>query len=503
MKPFPTAAWPKTRALLLLPVVLCLQALLLFHNLDLLPAWGDEVFTLQTVAHPIHEIVPILQRDIHPPVYYFVLHWWAQLPLPWTGIAALRAFSALTALLCTWMFDRLWLRRWRWDRRLLALALFAFSPCLLLYGRMARSYGMQAAVAMLAISLLWRWMFHPRESVNRVPPAFAAVVLLLYTHYLPGLAILSAFSLAAWKRLGPARVAWFVAAAALAYAPWIVTLAGAMAGWGRATGFQSHYALAGSMAIEQVLKIGFGLISMTIGESFSPLALPAVPIALWMAWRGCRIRTLGRPLWPLISLAAAAGYAGAARWVTWPFVAARLLWLLPFLTLAVAIGLTRGRHPFRHLATAAILVSFASSAFFYFRRENFVNLGYVAPVREIAVRIRAEGSARDLVLVDGYNADANALRLYLGNGVAFFSVMADTAVGAGAAAPAAQAVWVVRNTRDVSPGRLVSAVEAEACRNRASSQTLYDPYAAWQRRALRLVTGAEAPEYFYQVTVCR
>jgi len=357
---------------------------------------------------------------------------------------------------------------------------------------------------MLAIFLLWRWMCNSREpSMQRALPAFAAVVLLLYTHYLPGLAIVAAFSLAAWKRLGPARVAWFVVAVAVAYAPWIVTLAGAMAGWGRAQAFQSHYALARSMAIEQVLKIGFGLISMTIGECFSWLALPAVPIALWMAWRGCRIRTLGQPLVPLISQAAAAGYIGAARWVTWPFVAARLLWLLPFLTLAVAIGIARGHHPIRHFAAAAILVSFASSALFYFRRENFVNLGYVAPVREIAVRIRAEGSARDLVLVDGYNADANALRLYLGNGVAFFSVMADTAVGAGAAAPAAQAVWVVRNTRDVSPGRLVSAVEGEACRNRAREQALYDPYAAWERLALRLVTGAEAPEYFYQVTVCR
>lgn len=493
----------KTRALLPLLAVLCLQVLLLFHNLDLLPIWGDEVFTLQTVAHPIREIVPILQRDIHPPVYYFLLHWWAQLPLPWTGVAALRAFSALTALLCTWLFDRLWLRRWKPARRCLALALFAFSPCLLLYGRIARSYGMQAAVAMLAIFLLWQWMRNLRQSVKRTLPAFAAVVLLLYTHYLPGLAILAAFSLAAWKRLGPTRVALFVAAAAVVYAPWIVTLAGAVGGWGRAQGFQSHYALNRSMAIEQVLKIGFGLVSLTIGESFSPLALLVVPVAVWMAWRGCRVRTLGQPLWPLTSLAAAAGYIGAARWVTWPFVPGRLLWLLPFLTLAIAIGLTRGRHPVRHLAAGAILISFASSAIFYFRRENFVNLGYVSPVREIASRIRAEGAPRDLVLVDGYNADANALQLYLGNGIPLVSVMADTAAGARAAVAAAQTVWVVRNTRDVSPGGLVSAIESEACLNRARSRALYDPYTAWERSALSLVTGADAPEYFYLVTVCR
>src|SRR5690242_15337838 len=66
--------------------VLCVQALLLFHNLDLLPVWGDEVFTLRTVSHSLREIVTILEHDIHPPLYYFLLHWWARLPLPWTGV---------------------------------------------------------------------------------------------------------------------------------------------------------------------------------------------------------------------------------------------------------------------------------------------------------------------------------------------------------------------------------------------------------------------------------
>jgi len=66
-----------------------LQACLLFHALDLLPAWGDELFTLKLVPHPVREIIPIAQQDVHAPLYYLLLHSWLKLPLPWKGISAL------------------------------------------------------------------------------------------------------------------------------------------------------------------------------------------------------------------------------------------------------------------------------------------------------------------------------------------------------------------------------------------------------------------------------
>ncbi|MBI5086074.1 MAG: hypothetical protein HZB13_15925, partial [Acidobacteria bacterium] len=135
-----------------LALILLAQALLLFTVPDLLPVWTDELFTLQTIPRPLVEIVPVLQRDIHPPLYYFLLHWW-----PWRSLAGLRVVSGLWALVATLLLDRFWTSRWRPWRRWLALALFAFSPCLLLYGRMARSYSMQAALAVAVVAGLWRW----------------------------------------------------------------------------------------------------------------------------------------------------------------------------------------------------------------------------------------------------------------------------------------------------------------------------------------------------------
>jgi hypothetical protein len=483
------------RSGLLLPLALCAQAPLLFYRLDLLDAWGDEIFTQNVVSHSIREIVPILQHDVHPPLYFFLLHAWMRIPLPWTGVAALRAFSAVVALLSTILLDQFWLRHWRTAHRALALGLFVFSPCLLLYGRMARSYSMQTALGMAAFFLLWRWAKDPRAVFARALPAWAAVVLLLYTHYLPGLAVLAGFTLMAAGRLGLIRVATFFAATLAAYAPWIPTLAGSLDSWRHAAG----YDLTRSPLLEQALKLTFAITSLSIGESFAPVVLVLVPPIVWIAWRGWRVRALGPSPQPMIAVAAMAGYIGAARWVAWPFVAARLLWLLPFLTLALTIGLLRSRPAARFGLAAAILLACASSTFFYFRRENFVNLGYAAPMREIAGRVRSEASSGDAVLADTSNTDFEAIQYYLGSGLTF--VRLDGASARQAAS--AGTIWIIRNTHDVSAGGSITAFAGEACRGRARSETFYEPYPAWERIAMRIVTGAPAPQYFYQLTVCR
>ena len=497
--------FPGIRSWIPLIAVLIGQSVPLFYHLDLLDMWGDELFTRNAVSRSLREIIPVLQGDVHPPLYYFLLHEWLRLPLPWTGIAALRSLSAVMALFCTVLFDQLWVRHWRPAHRWPALILFAFSPCLLLYGRMARSYTMQAALGILTIFLLWRWMRGPRQILARAAPAFAAMVLLLYTHYLPGLAILAGFLVVSWRYISPIRVAIWTAATLAAYAPWLPTLATSVRAWEQASFFQPHYRLTHSPLLEEAFKISFSMVSLTIGESFAPLALSLVPLAAWMIWRGCCVRASTASLLPLVAIAAASGYIGAARWVSWPFVPARLLWLLPFVTLALAAGLARSRALLRYVVTAAILVSFVSSGISYFRRQNFVNMGYAAPLREISRRLRSAASPRDTVLADGYNADFEALHYYLGDGLTYIPVNQQRAVQARAAvrAPDVRWVWIIRNTRDISPGGLISSVAAEACQGRTASDWLYEPFPAWERAAMRILTGAPAPHYFYQVTVCQ
>src|SRR5262245_7582412 len=88
-----------------------LQALLLFSNLDLLDPWGDEWFTLTTVPQPVSEIVSTVAGNIHPPLYYVLLHYWIQLPWTLSPVSSMRAMSAAWTLVATVFIYLLWLRR--------------------------------------------------------------------------------------------------------------------------------------------------------------------------------------------------------------------------------------------------------------------------------------------------------------------------------------------------------------------------------------------------------
>lgn len=457
-------------------LLLCVQAVLLFTALDLLPVWTDELFTLHTVAKPVPQIIEAVRRDIHPPLYYLLAHAW-----PWHGIAGLRALSALwalTAAAALWVF-------WRDRAPRLALALFALSPCLLLYGRMARSYAMQTALAVVAIAMLERWM-RDRQALRWAAGALAAVVALLYTHYVPGVAILAGFVLVGWRAVGVGRAAAFAAIAAAAYAPWAALSIDALRRWGGQASYSATYALSGNAAIENLLKMAFGATSLTVGESVLPLSLLLVPVVLWLAAAGLRAKLFPAPM---VGAAAAIGYVGVARWVSYAFIPARLLWLLPFLCLAVAAGIGRRRY-----LGAVILLSYLISTVLYFRRDHFLNLGYVAPLPEIVATLNRDAQPNDVILLDPYNTDYQVILAGLSGRVPYVVLDGRSPV------PAASTVWIVRNTNDASPGHTTSAAEAAACDGRPRRDTLLDPYAPWQRVVLR--TMGRPLTHFYRLTAC-
>jgi uncharacterized membrane protein len=483
-------------------IVLCLQACLLFWALDLLPIWTDELFTLKTVAHPVSEILPIVQRDIHPPLYFVLLHGWTRLPLPWTGIAGLRAFSAVWALLATLLLDLFWTREWEPFGHWIGLSLFAFSPCLLLYGRMARSYTMQVALVVLALGLLRHWMRSPRSWLA-ASGAAAAILCLLYTHYLPAVALLAGFALIAWRSVGEARAGIFLLAITAGYFPWILALSQALHRWRDANNFSSTYTLTGNAALEQFVKFGFGLVSLTIGESFYAVSLLLSPVILTLAILGARRAPFSRHLALTLVVAAVAGYLGVSRWVSYPFIPARLLWLLPFLILAVSQGILHLKRPMiQRIIVVAVALSYLSSCVLYFRRENYLNLGYAAPLPEIAAMLNRDAQPGDVVLVDSYNTDFQALAMYLSGRTPMIALDRISAAPARKTAHSAGTIWIVRNTRDISPGGLTPGIRSEVCAGRPQQRTLLEPYAQWQKVALSIAGFQPPPTHFYEVTAC-
>jgi len=108
-----------------------------------------------------------------------------------------------------------------------------------------------------------------------------------------------------------------------------------------------------------------------------------------------------------------------------------------------------------------------------------------------------------VILLDVYDTDFQAISAQLsGRTPIVLSYAADDDPGLGGRLHVTPSVWIVRNTRDISPRKAMTRLQAEACAGRAEQDTFLDPYASWERTAMRIVGHRSAPACFYQLTVC-
>jgi hypothetical protein len=490
------------------PLALCLpvQGAMLFYNLALLPVWGDETFTLSVVPRSLAQIADRVSRDIHPPLYYFLLHGWMGLPLPGLEIVRARAFSAVWLLLGTAIVYRLWVEKretpsaGRWF-----LALWTLSPCLLLYGRMARSYSMQLALASIALYAGLRFLDEPRRRLRQAACS-VAVAALLYTHYAPGAAVAGAIAaVAVWRAVrkrdagslhGLAVVSALVVAI---YAPWLLVLRHAAVKWGL---HADVYTPAGNRAGDQILKAAWWLGSFSFGETMpvavAIAALAVAPLIGWLLWRGMR----SAPAWlPLAAIAAAIGFLGATRWVTYPFMPARMLFCFPFFLLLVARG--REGRPRAGTAACAAMAAIALASFpSYYRKADFLNKGYAAPLDEMAALVNRDATPGALVAIDAFNADAFPLRALLERKDDVVLLRSQRAFER-VAASSAPVVWYIRNGHDTSPDGKNRRLEAELSRRYSVRRHLFQPYSWLELLAIRCAGWPDRPTHFYEVLELR
>lgn len=489
------------------PLVLFLpiHAALLFYRLDLLPIWGDEDLALQRSAQPLAEMLVSLRENVHPPLYYVVAHHWLALPGLGSPIESLRALSALCALAAFLAVDRCWLRSLDLRSRRWFCALWTFSPCLLLYARMGRDYALQLLLGVLLLRAASQLIRTPRSPRVLVGYALHAA-LLLYVHYLPALAISAAVAMVLAWRLVRRRDRGLVAAlvvppllVGIAYAPWLSALAHAIGRVSRTPPYQ----LVPNPLLNHAVNLGYAFVSFAFGEA---LPLPVLAAALLLA--PCLLVLLGIALWgppewlaPVL-LAAILGYAGTSRWVSFAFVPARLLFLYPFFLSLLAHG--RSRTPrFGNAVCAGILCVSLAGIGAYFRQQGFLNKSYLIPFDAIAALIRERSHVGETrVVLDEYSTNAKSLlpRLPAGaRGILLSSAEAARQVRDLAREPAGATLWFVRNTHDVSPGGLVSALEAELGQRYALERHFFVPYATVDRMVMRLAGWRERPDHMIEV----
>jgi len=476
---------------------LVVQSALLFSNLGLLPWWGDELFTLRAIEQPLPTMFETLRNDIHPPLYYLAQRYWIRLPFGPDRLVRMRALSAIFALGAAAYAMALLLPRLRPAAGVWFCLLLATSPCLLLYGRMARSYSLQLLVSLVAIHQFLRLIERPARLRSAAFGLAAALV--LYTHYAPGVAVAAAANLVLLvrnKKLGPLILP--NAVMLLAYSPWMVSALTAASLWGRKSDF---HRVTGSVLSEEVVKLGYWGLSFLFGESipwwlfFAEIALSVALV--WLAWHGAR---RAREWRGFLAVLAIVGYLGVSRWVSYPFIPARMLFVLPFAYLLLAHGAEAWPKAGRIILLATVAAS-ALGLWSYFRVENFLNWGYAVPYRQIARDI-AFGPAPTIVAA-GVFTDTGVLRYYLPENAPFRSIE-PPASAERAAEDLASGPWrrvcAVRNTHDTSPDNFSARFEAALARQFPTHRVrYYRPRTRLDRILIAALGWPDTVPYFYEM----
>ncbi len=170
---------------LLLPVALALR----LYQLGVASLWYDETVSLYLARLDLLALTRHTAGDIHPPLYYYLLHYWGRLA-GWTEFSAafLSLFFGVLLIALVYRVAREWFGR---GVGLAAAFLVAISPYNLWYSQEVRMYTLGAVLGLASVYFLVRLLttFATRaQSVPfRVSLDFAAYVIVsalgLYTLY--------------------------------------------------------------------------------------------------------------------------------------------------------------------------------------------------------------------------------------------------------------------------------------------------------------------------------
>ena len=241
--------WRAQGARLCLGAILLLALALRLYRLDAQSLWNDEGTSVALAGRDLATITRSAAADIHPPLYYYLLHAWTGL---WgTGEAAARSLSALAGVGVVAATYALGRRTLGAGAGLAAALLAAVSPFGVYYAQEARMYVLATllgALSMLAyVRLLAGWAAPStgRRATLLAPGAYLlATVAAVYTHYF-AYSLLAAQNVAlvlwlAWRYragarrgLGRAAAHWagLQAAVVALYVPWLIVSRGSLAAW--------------------------------------------------------------------------------------------------------------------------------------------------------------------------------------------------------------------------------------------------------------------------------
>jgi len=352
-------------------VLLALATALRLAGIGAESIWLDEATSLMLARMNLPELIRAASVDVHPPLYYILLHFW--IPLG-ESEAVLRGLSTVAGVLNVWVLYRLGRTLFDAQTGWIAAALLAVSPLHIWYSQEARMYAWVAALMSGSILLaLWFWRRGDGLTWLGYVLVTAAAI---YTHYYAvfGILVVNLFFLYLWvrgalKRRGGApdgRLVWGWIAAQVAvfvlFIPWLplflvpITVGGE--GWVSFVGKPSPEALAQTLVLYMVgsARAEYPVLVRRLAYV---LFVGAFLLGLWPRWGAGRGQGAGikdrtpdpRSLIPeeaealgfcLAYLVLPLGIAWGASQVFKPMYSARYMlpFLIPFL-LIVARGLRK------------------------------------------------------------------------------------------------------------------------------------------------------------------
>ncbi len=178
----------------ILIAILLLATLLRFYRLDAQSLWSDEGASVAQAVRDIPTSVQNAAGDIHPPLYYILLHFWV---IPFgTNEIGVRSFSAVLGVALVGVCYLLGRKLWDECTGLIAALLAAINPFQIYYAQEARMYMLLALLGALTVYATIRGLDNsqlPRKRPNSqirdrkqrwYGVYLIAAVMGLYTHYL-------------------------------------------------------------------------------------------------------------------------------------------------------------------------------------------------------------------------------------------------------------------------------------------------------------------------------
>ncbi|WP_285429470.1 glycosyltransferase family 39 protein [Pseudomonas sp. fls2-241-R2A-110] len=250
------------RAALISVVVIAL--IVRFHAISVPAVWYDEAYSLFLAEGSPSYIWSTTALDVHPPLYYVLLHYW--MLVFGNGVLSARSLSALadlgTLLLCIKLMSLVATRRATW----IAALLLALLPISVRYSQEIRMYTLLGFWLMAATVALVCWVNSPQQK------RFAVLYVLLmtaafYTHYFAALCVVVHWLFWCQTR-GLSIRTWVLANSAIValYLPWVPNL--------------SHQLLQGE-GLEWIPRLTWQSV-LTAGWQFTVIS-DSVPALSW--WR--------------------------------------------------------------------------------------------------------------------------------------------------------------------------------------------------------------------------